>query len=37
MYCDIPQVNILTSLLIAHGIRHVVVCPGSRNATRHNK
>ncbi len=33
MFCDIPQVNQLTSLLIAHGIRDVVVCPGSRNAT----
>ena len=33
MFCDTPQVNQLTSLLIAHGIRDVVVCPGSRNAT----
>lgn len=33
MYCDIPQVNQLTALLIAHDVRHVVVCPGSRNAT----
>ena len=32
MYCDKPQVNILTSLMLAHGIRHAVVCPGSRNA-----
>lgn len=33
MYCDTPQVNQLTSLLLAHGIHDVVVCPGSRNAT----
>ena len=33
MYCDTPQVNQLTSLLIAHGIHDIVVCPGSRNAT----
>lgn len=33
LYCDIPQVNQLTALLIAHGVRHCVVCPGSRNAT----
>ncbi len=26
------NVNILTALLVAHGIRHAVVCPGSRNA-----
>lgn len=32
MYCNIRNVNILTSLLVKHGIRHVVVCPGSRNA-----
>ena len=32
MYCDKPQVNILTSLVLAHDIRHAVVCPGSRNA-----
>ena len=32
MYCNKPSVNILTSLLVAHGIRHAVVCPGSRNA-----
>lgn len=32
MYSDIPNVNILTSLLISHGVRHAVVCPGSRNA-----
>lgn len=33
MYCNTPQVNQLTALLIAHGIHDVVVCPGSRNAT----
>lgn len=32
MYCDTPQVNQLTALLLAHGIGQVVVCPGSRNA-----
>lgn len=32
MYSDIPSVNILTALLVAHGVTHVVVCPGSRNA-----
>lgn len=33
MFCDTLQVNQLTSLLLAHAIHHVVVCPGSRNAT----
>lgn len=32
MYSSIRQVNILTSLLISHGVRHAVLCPGSRNA-----
>ena len=32
MYSNKLNVNILTSLLVAHGIRHAVVCPGSRNA-----
>ena len=32
MYCNKENVNILTDLLHRHGIRHVVVCPGSRNA-----
>ncbi len=32
MYSDKENINILTSLLLAHGIRHAVVCPGSRNA-----
>ncbi len=32
MYSDKENVNILTSLLVAHGIHHAVVCPGSRNS-----
>ena len=32
MYSDKDSVNILTALLVSHGIRHAVVCPGSRNA-----
>ena len=32
MYCSKENVNILTSLLVTHGIRHAVCCPGSRNA-----
>ena len=32
MYCDKENVNILTALLVAHGIKDIVVCPGSRNA-----
>ncbi len=32
MYSNKENVNILTSLLVAHGVRHVVVCPGSRNS-----
>ena len=32
MYSNKEQVNILTSLLVAHGVRHAVVCPGSRNS-----
>ncbi len=32
MYSDKENINILTTLLVAHGIRHAVVCPGSRNA-----
>ncbi|MGN0221078.1 MAG: thiamine pyrophosphate-binding protein, partial [Prevotella sp.] len=31
-YCNKTNINILTSLLIQHGVRHAVVCPGSRNA-----
>ena len=32
MYSDKINVNILTSLMVAHGVKTVVVCPGSRNA-----
>lgn len=32
MYSNIENVNILTSVLNRHGVRRVVVCPGSRNA-----
>ncbi|MDD6752993.1 MAG: 2-succinyl-5-enolpyruvyl-6-hydroxy-3-cyclohexene-1-carboxylic-acid synthase [Prevotella sp.] len=32
MYSDKANINILTSLMVAHGVRTVVVCPGSRNA-----
>jgi len=32
MYSSKESVNILTSLLVAHGIRHAVCCPGSRNS-----
>lgn len=32
MYCNKENVNILTALLVKNGVRHVVVCPGSRNA-----
>ena len=32
MYSEKENVNILTALLVKHGIRHAVVCPGSRNA-----
>lgn len=32
MYSSKENVNILTALLVAHGIKHAVVCPGSRNA-----
>ena len=32
MYSNKKNVNILTSLLVAYGIRNIVVCPGSRNA-----
>lgn len=37
MYCDKLNINILTALLVTHGVRHCVVCPGSRNgAIVHN-
>ena len=32
MYSNKENVNQLTALLVAHGVRHAVVCPGSRNA-----
>ncbi len=32
MFSNKENVNILTALLVAHGITHAVVCPGSRNA-----
>ncbi|MBP3228990.1 MAG: hypothetical protein J6M53_09460 [Bacteroidaceae bacterium] len=32
MYCDKASVNILCALMVRHGVRDVVVCPGSRNA-----
>ena len=32
MFSIKENVNILTALLVKHGIRHAVVCPGSRNA-----
>ena len=32
MFSDKPNIQILTSLLIEHHIKHAVVCPGSRNA-----
>lgn len=32
MYSNKEQVNILTALLVAYGVKHAVVCPGSRNA-----
>lgn len=32
MYINKENVNILTATLVAYGVRHAVVCPGSRNA-----
>ena len=32
MFGNKENINILTSLLIAHGVKKAVVCPGSRNA-----
>lgn len=32
MFSNKDNINILTALLLKHGVRHVVVCPGSRNA-----
>jgi len=31
-YSPKPNINLLTALLIAHGVRQAVLCPGSRNA-----
>lgn len=31
-FSAIPVVNQLTALLVGHGVRHAVLCPGSRNA-----
>lgn len=32
MYSNKENVNILTALLVKQGVKHIVVCPGSRNA-----
>ena len=32
MYSNKENVNVLTALLVAHGVRHAVCCPGSRNS-----
>ena len=32
MYSHKENVNILTALLVAHGVNHAVCCPGSRNS-----
>ena len=32
MYSNKDNVNILTALLMAHGVKHAVCCPGSRNS-----
>ena len=32
MYSNKENVNILTALLVKHGVRHAVCCPGSRNS-----
>lgn len=32
MYSNKENINILTALLVAYGVKNVVVCPGSRNA-----
>lgn len=32
MYSNKENANILTALLLSHEVRHIVVCPGSRNA-----
>ena len=32
MYCNKENINMLTALLVKHGVTQCVVCPGSRNA-----
>ena len=32
MFSNKENINILTALLVEHGVTRVVVCPGSRNA-----
>jgi 2-succinyl-5-enolpyruvyl-6-hydroxy-3-cyclohexene-1-carboxylate synthase len=32
MYSNKENINMLTALLVAHGVTKAVVCPGSRNA-----
>lgn len=32
MFSNKENINILTALLTLHGVRHAIVCPGSRNA-----
>lgn len=32
MYSNKQNINILTALLLKHGVRHAVLCPGNRNA-----
>lgn len=32
MFSNKDNINIFTALLLKHGVRHAVVCPGSRNA-----
>lgn len=32
MYSNKENINILTALLVQHNVKHVVVCPGSRNS-----
>ena len=31
-YSDKKNINVLCAVMLGHGVRHVVVCPGSRNA-----
>ena len=33
MYSSKENVNILTALLVAHGVRHAVVCPDAQRAS----